>query len=222
MLSFECPTPMQSKEQTLPVCLCFALVCPAHASLSSWPTTVSLFLQTDFFAVHQVRQSRGHLWVFAFAGCLAQHTPPVIRGSSSQNCQSFTEVLAFSALPKPAAPPHLLSSPPAFLLAPHMGCAMFDFLCLFPHDRATVELSSFVSIILHNIWHRREKCQQLGTGKMAQHLRMLDVSVEYLGLVPSTQIQLLTTTCNYSPMRPDTFSHTWCTDKQVHTHICTK
>lgn len=80
--------------------------------------------------------------------------------------------------------------------------------------------------MLH-VWYIREKCQQVGTGKRAQQLRMFDVSVEYLGLAPSTQLGLLTTTYNYSPMRLNIFwflrtpAHTWCTDKQAHIHICT-
>lgn len=80
--------------------------------------------------------------------------------------------------------------------------------------------------MLH-VWYIREKCQQVGTGKRAQQLRMLDVSVEYLGLAPSTQLGLLTTTYNYNPMRLNIFwflgtpAHTWCTDKQAHTHIRT-
>lgn len=55
LLSFKSPAPMQSKEQAPRVCLCALCSgppCPCSSSIT--PTTVSLFLQADFFAVRQV------------------------------------------------------------------------------------------------------------------------------------------------------------------------
>lgn len=103
-------------------------------------------------------------------------------------------------------------------------CLVFLFVSIW-QDISRIRIE-YLCLYHAHIWHIREKCQQVGTGKRAQQLRMFDASVESLGLAPSTQLGLLTTTYNYSPWNVASSGsqghlHIHGVQTNRHTHICT-